>query len=244
LIFGISYITTADKFALALGLLVSGVVLFAAYIIYALKSKQEPLLDVRMFKIRNFSASVLLIFVFGMISTGTLFILPLYFQHLHEMTPFIAGLILAPQGVGMFLTRSLAAKFSEKAGEKAVLLAGAGATLIGTLPFMFIQPAGYAPLLALLLVRGAGLGILMVPAMSVIYEGLDEKGVAQATTSTRIFQQIGGAFGTALLAIMLSHSMANSGEGNAFFTPFLWASIFTAALVVPTLMLESKKKAI
>jgi hypothetical protein len=79
--------------------------------------------------------------------------------------------------------------------------------------------------------------------MVAIYDGLDEKETAQGTTATRIFQQIGGAFGTALLAIVLSHRLAASTDASAAFsTVFWWAAAFTVLSTIPAICLNRKKK--
>jgi asparagine N-glycosylation enzyme membrane subunit Stt3 len=58
----------------------------------------------------------------------------------------------------------------------------------------------------------------------------------------RIFQQIGGAFGTALLAIILSQGLAAPGVDvtAAFSTVFWWSAVFAALCVIPTLYLHRR----
>jgi hypothetical protein len=58
-------------------------------------------------------------------------------------------------------------------------------------------------------VRGAGLGALFVPATTSAYHGLRNEAIPRATSAVRIFQQVGGSFGTALLAVILQHQAAN-----------------------------------
>ncbi|MDR3271336.1 MAG: multidrug efflux MFS transporter [Peptococcaceae bacterium] len=246
LILGISGLRGDDQTS-ALVIIAVGAILLIAYYVYVLHSKKSPLLDVRLFKQRNFSASTALVFVYGMVSTGTLFVLPLYFQQVHNTSALTAGLLLAPQGIGMLLTRSSAGKWADQYGSKPIILAGVLLTLIGTVPLAFLGdgPSLVLPII-ILLVRGAGLSPLFVPIMVAIYDGLDLKYAAQGTTSMRIFQQIGGAFGTALLAIILSHNLAaiTASDVSPAFTIVFWCSAaFTAACAVPALCLNSKKKA-
>lgn len=95
-----------------------------------------------------------------------------------------------------------------------------------------------------LFVRGLGLGALLVPAMTAVYVGLDRKDIPQGTTSTRMFQQIGGAFGVAALTMILSRRVALLDTVDvfpAYSEIFLWSSVFTALSLVPALLLGGKK---
>jgi MFS family permease len=244
IIFGISKFRSEAGAQMAGLYLAAGALLLVGYCIYALRGKKEPPLNIRLFKDRNFSASTILIFLYGMFSTGTLFVLPLFFQHAYEASAMAAGLLLAPQGIGMLLTRTLSARFTEKVGARPVVFAGIFLTLLGTVPLALFHADGNLIFPSvILLIRGAGLGILLVPVMSGIYSGLDKKDVPQGTTATRIFQQIGSASGTAALAIILSHDLAAATDANIFaaFDPvFWWSAAFAAVSVIPVFFITKK----
>ncbi|MCL2887762.1 MAG: multidrug efflux MFS transporter [Elusimicrobia bacterium] len=244
LIFGITKLRSDAVLNTAIMLLAAGIALLIFYCFHALKEKKEPPLNVRLFKNRNFSLSIAMVFLYGIIATGTLFILPLYFQKVYQTTAFAAGLLLAPQGIGMLCTRSVSAKCTEQYGVRPVLYAGTICTVIGTVPLALLHTASLVPLIVSLFIRGAGLGVLMVPAMVSVYEGMDDKAVAQGTTATRIFQQIGGAFGTAALAILLQHWLAGAkaGEITSAFDNVFWFSAALAAVLIIPAMLRQKKQ--
>ena len=82
----------------------------AAYVVYALNTKREPALDLRLFKSVNFSASNILLIFSGIIMNGAMLMLPLYYQEARGASALYAGLWLLPQGIGMLLTRSWAGK--------------------------------------------------------------------------------------------------------------------------------------
>lgn len=247
IIFGISKLRSEASGASQMAALyfAAGAILLIAYCIYVLRSKKEPPLNIRLFKDKNFSASTVLILLYGMFSTGTLFILPLFFQQTYKVSALAAGLLLAPQGIGMLLTRTLSAKLMEKIGGRPVILAGLVCTLLGTVPLALFHTNGSLifPII-ILLIRGAGLGLALVPIMTGVYDGLDKKDVPQGTTATRIFQQIGGALGTAVLAIILSHDLAATNDANIFtaFNPvFWWSAVFAAVSIIPVFILAKKK---
>ena len=219
----------------------AGIVFTASYIAYALKSKIENVLNIRLFQFKNFTASSVLIFISGAVTTGTLFILPLFFQQAYALSPLYAGWLLASQGIGMLLTRTMSGKLTDKIGARFVVFFGLTITALGTLPFALFDFSGnIAVSVIVLLARGAGLGFLTIPAMVSIYDGLSKKHVPHATIAARIFQQIGAAFGTAVLAIILQHHLSFGNVLRAFRVVFAYSAFFAAACGIPAFFLKQK----
>lgn len=229
--------------------LIIGIVLMASYVIYALKTKREPVLNLRLFQSANFSASNILLILTGIITNGAMLMLPLYYQEVRGASVLYAGLWLIPQGVGMLLTRSWVGKVADRDGARNVVLISLVAIVIGTLPFAFANTDTNLVLLAIgLLVRGAGLGGLLIAIMTSAYIGIERDQTPHASVATRIFQTIGGAFGSAILATVMQHQMVGHAESDihaisgAFNTSFWWAIGFTAVAAIPALFLTMRKK--
>lgn len=229
--------------------LIIGAVLMTAYIVYALNTKREPALDVRLFKSVNFSASNILLVLCGIIANGAMLMLPLYYQDVRGLSALYAGLWLIPQGVGMLLTRTWVGKVADREGSRNVVLVSLAAVAIGTLPFAFAGADTNAILLSIgLLIRGAGLGGLMIAILTSAYIGIQREQIPHASTATRIFQTIGGAFGSAILATVAQGQMAGHVDSdlhavsNAFNVSFWWAIGFTVAAAIPALLLTMRKK--
>jgi EmrB/QacA subfamily drug resistance transporter len=247
LVIGISKLRTGHgwgNFSAAIPLLV-GLALLLAYIVYALNAKIEPVLNIHLFRLSNFSSSSILMLVSGGIITGTLFILPLFYQQVQNSNAIMAGLLLAPQGIGMLCTRGLSGKLTDKMGSRIVVIVAIIITIIGTIPFVFAHSATSKIFLAIVLfIRGCGLGGVAIPIMVSIYDGLTKEQVAHGTTATRIFQQIGGSIGTAVLAIILQNHMPTNADaeitGKAFNIVFLWSIGFAIVSIIPALFLPMK----
>ncbi|WP_434509851.1 MDR family MFS transporter [Desulfitobacterium sp. AusDCA] len=251
LIYGIAQVAThggLNSSAVYVPLIV-GIVLMAAYVVYALNTKREPALNLRLFKSVNFSASNILLIFSGIITNGALLMLPLYYQEVRGASALYAGLWLLPQGIGMLLTRSWAGKVADRDGSRDVVLLSLAAIAIGTLPFVFADMDTNMILLAIaLLIRGAGLGGLFIAIMASALIGLQREQVPHASISTRIFQTIGGAFGSAILATVAQHQMADHADADlhaiahAYNVSFWWAMGFTVVAAIPTLFLAMRKK--
>ncbi|MGI5207691.1 hypothetical protein ACQEU6_39715 [Spirillospora sp. CA-108201] len=113
---------------------------------------------------------------------------------------------------------------------------------IWTIPFTVAGPHTSQPLLAVaLFVSGAGIGAVLLTAMTATYRQLSAEQLAAATSASRIIQQIGGSFGTVVLAIILQHQIdAVHGLPGAFHHTFAWALGLAALALVPALLLPRR----
>ncbi len=81
--------------------------------------------------------------------------------------------------------------------------------------------------------------------MAGAFQGIAEDKVPDASSTTRIVQQVGGSFGAAALAVVLAHGFLEHGtataaaRGLAFNTAFWWATGFTLLALVPALVLPT-----
>jgi hypothetical protein len=100
---------------------------------------------------------------------------------------------------------------------------------------------------AALLVRGAGLGGLLIPIMASAYIGLNKNQVPDASIATRILQTIGGAFGSAILATIVEHQLSSHSvfdiqiAASAYNVAFWWSIGFTVIAIIPALLLPMRK---
>ncbi|WP_059047052.1 MDR family MFS transporter [Paenibacillus rubinfantis] len=222
-----------------------GLLFMIVFCWYGFKKSDHPLIDLRIFKSKSFSASSCLLFISGLSSYAGMLLLPLYYQQVRGMSVLASGLLLIPQGVGMLLTRSLAGKLTDTIGSRWVVLGGTILTLLGTLPFALGAADTSEILLAIsLIVRGGGLGGLMLPIMATAYEGLSKELIPHASSATRILQQIGGAFGASVFAVILQNQIHTQAALNtAYNHTFMWSVVFTVLSLGFIIFLPHKKRA-
>jgi hypothetical protein len=91
---------------------------------------------------------------------------------------------------------------------------------------------------AVLFVRGLGIGAVLIPPLSVAYQDIPPTGIQHATMNTRIAQQVGASFGTAIVAVALQ-SLLNHGATAAFQGAFWWAIGITIAALIPAIALSA-----
>jgi len=227
-----------------------GAALVAAFVVHALRTRIEPLIDLRLFRERSFTASAGLMFLAGLSIFGAMLLLPLYYQQARDQSALDAGLLLAPQGLGMMIALPIVGRLTDRIAPRPIVLVGMTLATLGTIPYTQIGPdTSELALGAALVIRGAGLGAVFVPAMTAAYRGLRNEAIPRATSAVRIFQQVGASFGTAVLAVILQHGVAGqagagpAGLATAFGHTFWWAVGFTALAFVPALLLPRGRPA-
>ena len=224
--------------------LAAGAVLIAAFTLYALR-RARPLVDVRLLARRPVASASAVLFISGFALYGAMLLLPLYYQEVRGVSPLMAGVMLVPQGVGALLSRSAAGRLTDKIGARPVAVCGFVIVTLSTLPFAFAGAHTSAWLLALwLVIRGFGLGAVTITVMAVAYLGLDRLQIAHSSVLTRTAQQIGGSFGTAVLAVILEEAVsAHPGHlAAAFDVAFWWSVGFSVVAVALSLWLPGRPR--
>jgi EmrB/QacA subfamily drug resistance transporter len=116
----------------------AGLALLAAFIVRGLRwhdGTVMPIIDLRLFRVRSFTAASSLMFLSGLSLYGALFLLPLYYQEVRGAGVLEAGLLMAPQGIGSLLPRTLAGRLTDSIGARPVVLAGMLVAAAATVPF-------------------------------------------------------------------------------------------------------------
>ena len=188
---------------------IAGLTLIAAFAIYAVRRGDRALVDVRLLAHRTVWSASALLFLSGASLYGAMLLLPLYWQEVRGFDALGAGLLLAPQGIGALVSRSIAGRLTDSLGARWVAIGGFALVGLSTVPFALASATtSQWWLVAVLVVRGFGLGAVLVPLMTVAFLGLDRTDVPHASIITRIVQQVGGSFGVALLAVILEGALA------------------------------------
>lgn len=249
LIYGITKAAKSAAFnnSETIGYVVAGIAILAVYMIYAAVKKEQAILPLHLFKMKNFSAVMVGLFLAGIATNGPMLLLPLFFQNIKGFSVLSAGLILIPQGIGMLIARPLIGKLTDRLGARNVVLVSLTLAMVGTIPFVFFNEASSLIAVSIaLFVRGIGIGGITIPMMTDAYTGMVKQEIAQASVGTRLMQNIGGAFGSAVLATVVSLSVQGKEPTvplmtTAYHNGFTLALALCLVLIIPTLFLTNKK---
>jgi EmrB/QacA subfamily drug resistance transporter len=225
--------------------LIAGVALLAAFTGYALRNS-HPLVEVRLLARRPVASSSAVLFFSGFSLYGAMLLMPLYYQDVRGATALAAGIMLVPQGIGAVLSRTIAGNNIDRFGSRVIALAGFAIVAATTVPFALAGPHTSEWLLAVwMVIRGFGLGAVTMPVMVAGYIGLDKQQIPHSSVLTRTAQQIGGSFGTAVLAVILAGAIAAhpATPTDAFHVAFWWSVGFSAVAMLLSLWLPGAQRA-
>jgi EmrB/QacA subfamily drug resistance transporter len=223
--------------------LLVGIALLAGFVAWALhRGGRPPIVDIRLLRLRSLGSASAVLFTAGAAMYAAMFLLPLYYQQLRGETVLRAGLILIPQGVGALAARLVVGKLVDRFGARTVTIASFLLAAAATVPFALAGPhTSQWWLGALLLVRGLGIGAVLIPSMSVAYQDVPSAGIPHATMNARIAQQVGASFGVAIVAVALQSQLAH-GATTAFQGAFWWAVGITIAAAIPAIALPTRHR--
>jgi EmrB/QacA subfamily drug resistance transporter len=224
-----------------------GVVLIALFARHALRVPQ-PLLDLRLYRRPTFSSASFAMFCLGAALFGGMILLPLYWQGIRHESVLDTGLLTAPQGLGMALVMPLAGKLTDRHGGGVLALIGVTVTTLATIPFGMIGAHTSITWLSVaMFVRGMGIGLAFMPAMSAAFASLERSELSHATPQLNVLQRVGGSIGTAVLAVVLQRALTGvhtvAGAASAYGTAFWAAAGLTALAIIPCIILMRTERA-
>ncbi|MDW5596056.1 DHA2 family efflux MFS transporter permease subunit [Conexibacter stalactiti] len=185
--------------------MIAGLVLVVLFVVHSLRS-DHPLLDLRLFKVRAFSAAAGVTVLFGSAMFGAMLLFPLYYQIVRGQSALDAGLLMAPQGLGAAVMMPISGRIVDRGAAGKVVLCGLPLVALGYFTYTQLgADTSYALLAGSLFVAGLGTGATMMPSMAAAYQTLSHAAVPRATTTLNILMRVGGSIGTALFAVVLQH---------------------------------------
>ena len=189
---------------------VSAAVIFAVFLAWE-RSTQEPMLDVRLFRIPRFTAASASVTVAFFSLFGFIFLMTQYFQFIQGYGALSTGVHLLPVASSVGVASVLGTKLAVRFGTKAVVTAG---LLLTTVFYVWVATVisartGYGTIAAQMVVYGVGMGFTSAPATESIMGAVsrDKAGVGSAVNdATRL---LGGTLGVAVIGSVYASLYGN-----------------------------------
>ncbi|MFF8959173.1 MFS transporter [Streptomyces sp. NPDC014894] len=185
--------------------LVDVLVLAAGIAILALFARRQltlsdPLLDVRLFKNRTFTAAALVILMAMLAIGAALFLVSLWLQYVHGYSPSQAGLRTLPAAIAMLVGALLAPWVMERLGIRSIMALGLGGVVAGFLVLALSpEPTAYGHIAVVLVLLGLGDGLAITTASSVLVSSVPAERAGQAGAVSETNYELGVGLGVALL---------------------------------------------
>ncbi len=219
----------------------AGLALLAAFVAWERRTP-TPMLPLRFFSSRTFSATngVSLAMYFGVF--GAIFLLAQFFQTVQGYSPLEAGLRTLPWTGMPMIVAPIAGVLSDRIGSRPLMAAGLAlqATALTWLALVSTTDVAYTTLVPAFVMGGAGMALVFAPAANAVLGAVAPTEAGQASGATNAIREVGGVLGVAVLASVFSASGGYTSP-QAFvdgLVPALWvgAAVLLAGALVALLV--------
>ncbi|MFJ4896667.1 DHA2 family efflux MFS transporter permease subunit [Streptomyces sp. NPDC088727] len=193
-----------------IGLAVLSVLLLVAFV-YVERRAAEPVLPLKLFRIRTFSLVAVISFVIGFAMFGAMTYLPTFLQVVHDITPTMSGVHMLPMVFGLLLTSTGSGQIVSRTGRwKIFPILGTGITAIGLLLLHRLTESSSTLEMSLyFFVFGAGLGLVMQVLVLIVQNAVSYQDLGVATSGATFFRSIGASFGVAIFGTIFTNRLTD-----------------------------------
>jgi EmrB/QacA subfamily drug resistance transporter len=199
-----------------LGTLVLGLLLLVAFVLWESRVR-EPMLPIRLFGSRGFSAGNVASFLLYASTLSSAFFIAQYLQVSLGYGPLGAGLRMLPWTATLFVVAPVAGALVNRVGERPLVIAGLFLQAAGMAWLSLIVAAdlAYPNMIAPFIVAGVGVSMAMPATQTAVLSAVPPGAIGKASGAFTTLRQIGGAVGVAVVAAVFAGS-GGYGSARAF----------------------------
>lgn len=181
-----------------------------------LQRHDRALLDLRVFRSRQFSISIGLVAVSFLALFGTLILLPVYMQYVLGLDTLATGLVMLPGGLVMGLLAPFVGRLYDRFGPRPLLIPGAAlvAVVMWAMVLIFDTETAPAVVVGTHVFMSVGLGLMFTPLLTGALGSLDKKLYSHGSAVVGTIQQVAGAAGTATFTTVMTATAAGLAAGG------------------------------
>jgi MFS transporter, DHA2 family, multidrug resistance protein len=167
--------------------------------------QEQPLVNLRVLKNRNFGIGTALITLVGVVLYSTITLQPLFLQNLMGYSAMDSGLALSPRGIGAILAIFFVGRVIGKLDSRVLITVGfavlaAVSYELGTLNLDISLRNIVIPNV----IMGLAMGLIFVPLTTLTMGGLPNEQMGNAAGIFNLMRNLGGSFGISIVTTMLS----------------------------------------
>jgi DHA2 family multidrug resistance protein len=174
------------------------------FIFWEMKVK-HPLVDLRVFRNRNFAVGVFLMAVLGAVLYGTTAELPLFMQTLMGYPALQSGYTMSPRGVAAFITTALVGRLVGKIRLRWMLCFGFAMLAVSSFQLSAINlQVSMGSILWPTVLNGVAISFIFVPLTTATMSQLNQRQIGNASGLYNLMRNLGGSIGIAFVTTMLA----------------------------------------
>lgn len=187
------------------GLALLGVVLAVGFVLVERRAA-EPVLPLKLFRLRTFTLTAVISFIVGFAMFGAMTYLPTFLQVVQGVSPTMSGVHMLPMVFGLLLASTVSGQIVSRTGRwKVFPIAGTGVTALGLLLLHRLdEHSSTGEMSAYFLVFGVGLGLVMQVLVLIVQNAVSYEDLGVATSGATFFRSIGASFGVAVFGTVFA----------------------------------------
>jgi EmrB/QacA subfamily drug resistance transporter len=195
--------------------LVGGIACFALFLLYEARAR-HPMLDLGLFRIRNFAIANLTTLAAYAGLIGGLFFVGLYLQQVVGYTALEAGLASTPISILLFVLSPRFGRLASGTGPRLPMTAGPIVGGVGLLLMLRVDAdADYVlDVLPAVLVFGLGLAATVAPLTATVLDSVEERRVGIASGVNNGVSRVAGLLAIAVLGAVISAHFGSALDSN------------------------------
>jgi MFS transporter, DHA2 family, multidrug resistance protein len=175
------------------------IVSFVSFVIWELR-RHAPLVNLRVFRNRNFAIGCVLIACFGAVIYGLVTLLPLFYQELLGYTALNAGIAVSPRGMGAIVAMPIIGVLTSRMDNRYIIAFGFFLFAVCSLWFAHVDlQISQWSLLWPIVLSGFGSGCIFVPLSTTTMAGLRNEEIGNASGLYNLLRNIGGSVGISIV---------------------------------------------
>jgi len=174
---------------------------------------EHPVVDLRILGNRQLSAGVVFGLILGFALYSSVFALPVFLQSHLGYTAWDTGKVILPGALASAVTMAVTGRITGKMDARYLITLGVGLFAWSMwMHYHFTLDIGMRDTVVPMILRGVGLGLIFVPLTQVAVADLRPQQLAQGTGLFNLSRQLGGSFGIAVTATLLTRFTEQSRE--------------------------------
>ncbi|SHK18273.1 DHA2 family efflux MFS transporter permease subunit [Desulforamulus aeronauticus] len=168
-----------------------------------------PLLDLRLFKLYDFSAWSVVMCFLSMAMIAVPYLVPIFLQNIMGYSAMQTGMLLFPSAIATAIMMPISGKIFDRWGYRAVMIPGLFLFVAVSYPLSFLNTDTSAGTINLLLIiRGMAMGLVASPATTMAMNSVSKAMINQASALMNITRQVASTVSIALITTILQHRIA------------------------------------
>ncbi|MER6788204.1 MDR family MFS transporter [Streptomyces sp. NPDC000658] len=171
----------------------------------------EPVLPLKLFRVRTFTLSAVISFIVGFAMFGAMTYLPTFLQVVQGVSPTMSGVHMLPMVAGMLLSSTASGQIVSRTGRwKVFPIAGTAVTTVGLLLMHRLdEHSSTAEMSVCFFVFGLGLGLVMQVLVLIVQNAVAYEDLGVATSGATFFRSIGASFGVAIFGTVFASRLGD-----------------------------------